>query len=251
MRPSNFPLKDTYDSQDGIAALNDLIHSAGEIPDAQQEMLQLVSAILAGYCAQACSEYFTADYVPPKDRRAPIISVNYSDYAYLILEQIVEPLAVDTADIDDSRIYAFSGRPLKAKYCPLLPHRSRDRSITDGAYLKLPGLSCTAMPQYWDTMMLVHCRFFPGSKLAELQRLTPWVSLVLYDAPSRKLLSAPIHITKYVLAASSGFWDREKLRFVVERYANRVSRKSRQKQWKKRIERSTPHGNRLGRKKSV
>lgn len=235
MQPSNFSAKDADNSRDGVKAMNDLIHSAEGVPEDQQTMLQLVSEILAGYCAQACSEYYKTDYIPPKARRAPIISVSYSDYAYPVLEQIVSSLAVDTTVVNADYIYARSGKPLEAKYRSLLPQRNKDRSITDSAYLKLPGLPHAVILQYRDTTMLVHCRFFPGTEIAELQRLNPWVSLVLYDTPSKKLLTSPVRINGFVLAASSGSWDSEKLRFVVERYAGYLSRKSGKKRWEKRI----------------
>jgi len=235
MCPSNFSPRDAYDSKEGVAAMNDLIHSSDSIRNSAQMMLQLLSAILAGYSTQACSGYFTTERVPPKARRAPIISVSYSDYAYLILEQIVSSLAVDTTAVNSDYMYIFAGKPLEAKYMPLLPCRAKDRSITDSAYVKLPGLPHTVMPQYRDTTMLVHCRFFLGSEIAELQRLNPWVSLVLYDAPSMKFLSSPVRIDGRVLAASSGSWDRKKLQFVVDRYASYISRKAKKKRWGKDV----------------
>ena len=141
--------------------------------------------------------------------------MSYSDYAYPVLEQIVLALAVDTTVVNDDYIYARSGKPLEAKYRPLLPQRNKDRSITDSAYLKLPGLPHAVIPQYRDTTMLVHCRFFPGTEIAELQRLNPWVSLVLYDAPYKKLLTSPVRINGSVLehhpvhgtAKNCGLWS--------------------------------------------
>lgn len=159
----------------------------------------LVSAILAGYCTQACAEYCTVDHVSPKARHAPVISARYFDHAYPVLEKIVDSLAINTSVLY-LEAYAFSSEPLESKYAPILPKRTKEYSVTDSAYLKLPGLPHQIMPQYQDTTFLIHGRFFPSSEAAKLQRLNPWVSLVLYDVPAGKFLSSPVHVDGAVLA---------------------------------------------------
>lgn len=91
------------------------------------------------------------------------------------------------------------------------------------------------MPQYRDTTLLIHCRFFPGSEIAELQRKNIWSGLVLYDAPARKLLSTPVRISGNILSLSDCLWDIKALNYIVQRYVSYLARKSGKRKWGDRI----------------
>lgn len=170
--------------------MKSLIFSCRNEFSAKQTLL-LVSAILAGYCTRACAEYYTVDHVSPKARHAPVISVRYFDHAYPVLEKIVEALAINTSVLYPEA-YAFSSELLESKYSPILPKRTEEHSVTDSAYLKLPGLPHQIMPQYRDTTLLIHGRFFPSSEAAKLQRLNQLHWRRYKDFYLEQLLSLPL-----------------------------------------------------------
>lgn len=235
VRPSNFPRADAEKSAAGIKAIKQLLDSSGSMPESYREYLYLVSAILAGYCARVCSNYYKVERIQDKYKYAPVLSVSYADYAYYVLEQIENSFTVNTS-VANSEEYMFTPTPIWSKYRPFLPHKQTDRSVTDCIYLKLPGRDYRLMPQFRDTTLLIHCRFFPGSEIAELQRKNIWTGLVLYDAPAKKLLSTPVRISGSILALSNCLWDTKALNYIVQRYVSYLARKSDKKKWSKRIE---------------
>lgn len=160
VRPSNFPRADYKKSEAGLAAMKALLCSCGADLNAKKTLLEFVSAILAGYCASSCYEFYRAECITSKDMRVPVIAVKRADYAYFALEKIVRSLAVNTT-IFGLQEYQFSEKPLKTAYRSVLPHKAADRSIRDRAYLKLPKLRHQLFAQYRDTTLMVHCRFFP------------------------------------------------------------------------------------------
>lgn len=77
----------------------EIISSCGSDYVARRTPLNLISAVLAGYCAKVCQEYYK-DHVQETERRAPIIAVRYADGAYWGLEQVMRSLAVNTSFFD-------------------------------------------------------------------------------------------------------------------------------------------------------
>lgn len=226
-----FPGPDAAQSAAGISAMKQLLDSGGTT---YKVFLDLVSAVLAGYCARVCCNYYKVERIQDKYKHAPVVSVSHADYAYYVLEKIADSLAVDTSSIH-GEAYMFKSKPLRSKYQRILPKRQSDRSLTDCIYLKLAKSRFRVMPQYRDTTVLVHCRFFSGSEIAELQRRNIWTSWILYAVPEKKLLSTPVRINGKVLASSNCLWDTKDLNYVVQRYVSYLARKSQPKKWAKRI----------------
>lgn len=224
----NKPKRDAYKGIDGVCSLIALLESCGADLSAKRALLQLVSAILAGYCARVCCGSYQ-DYIPLKDLRAPIMTVEYADYAFHVLERIVHALSVDTTT---------SGK-LKIKYSPILPEKIKFRKITDCAYLKLPGSSERLIPQFRDTVVLVDRRFFSSAELKDLQRKNLWVTLILYDCTAKQSYWPSIRIKGSTLEKSD-FPQCKKyeklLNYVVTRYVYYLVRHSKnKKKWNKKI----------------
>lgn len=99
--------------------------------------------------------------------------------------------------------------------------------------MRFPKEHRRLLPQYRDTTLLIHCRFFPAAEINELQRRNRWVSLVLFDASAKKLLASPVKVDGAVFAKSDGRWDHKKLNFAVKRYTEYLRRKFEKKCWKK------------------
>ena len=234
VQASDFLRADRKKSEAGLAAMKALLCSCGTDLNAKKTLLELVSAILAGYCASSCYEFYRAERIPSKDMRVPVIAVKRADYAYFALEKIVRSLAVNTA-VFGVEEYMFDETPLKAAYKPVLPHKTADRSIRDSAYLKRSKLRHQLFAQYRDTTLMVHCRFFPPSEIVEFQRKNPWVSLVLFGPSGKVILTSPIRINGAVLAKSDCSWDNKKLNYAVSRYVCYLSKKCKNKGWKKYI----------------
>lgn len=232
VRPSNFPESDANRSADGISAMKQLLDSGGTM--CRNAFLNLISAILSGYCARVCCDYYKLERIKDEYKYAPVISVSHADGAYYVLEKIVGSFAVKTS-VFNPEDYMYSSKPLCSKYHASLPLKQSDRSITDCIYLTLAKKHFRIKPQLRDTTVLVHCRFFPGSEIAELQRRNIWASLVLYDAPKAKLLSTPVHIDGKSLALSNCLWDIEDLNYIIQRYVSYLARKFGKGKWGQRI----------------
>lgn len=230
---SNFPESDANRSADGIDAMKQLLDSGGTM-QCRNAFLNLVSAILSGYCARVCSDYYKVERIQDKYKYAPVVSVSHADCAYYVLERIADSFAVNTSAVNPGK-YKYLLKLLWSKYHVSLPLKQSDRSITDCIYLKLAKKRFRIKPQLRDTTILVHCRFFPGSEIADLQRRNIWTSLVLYDAPKAKLLPTPVHIDGKFLALSNCLWDIEDLNFIIQRYVSYLARKSGSGKWGRRI----------------
>lgn len=220
------PKRDTSKGDDGVKALVALIESCGVDVNAKREMLRLVSAILAGYCARVCYGSYQG-YVSPTQLRAPVVNIKYHDYTFLVLDRIVSALSFNTIGF---------GR-LEIEYAPVLPVKVKDRKITDSAYLELSGNSERQIPQYRDTVLLVNGRFYMGAELTELQRRNLWVSLILFACTAKKkALCTPIQIKGDILAKCDCSWKDKPLKFVVARYVNYLARYAKpKKKWDKKV----------------
>lgn len=236
VQPGDFPRADRAASQAGLAAMKALLDSCGADLNAKKNLLNLVSAILAGYCTRSCCEFYRAEHIRPVDMRVPVIRVARFDYAYFVLEKIVRSMAVDTA-VFGLEEYRFSEEPIKVVYRPVLPHKTSDRHIQDCAYLKLPGLKQRLFAQYRDTTLMIHCGFFSSSEILEFQRKNPWISLVLYGATNKMIPSTPIGIDGSILSRSNCRWENTKLRYMIERFVYYLAKKHRNRHWGARIER--------------
>lgn len=73
--------------KNGIEAMLALLNSCGTTPDAKREMLCLVAAVLAGYCARVSTRSYMR-FLSQLQRRAPIIVVKQAPFAGEVLEYI-------------------------------------------------------------------------------------------------------------------------------------------------------------------
>ena len=86
----------------GMEAMCALLDSCGATPDAKREMLCLVAAVLAGYCARVSSRSYMR-FLSQLQRRAPIIVVKQAPFAGEVLEYVIRSLALNTTETTNSR----------------------------------------------------------------------------------------------------------------------------------------------------
>lgn len=82
VRPGDFPRSDRETTQNGLAAMKALLYSCGAGTDAKKALLNLVSAILAGYCTRSCCKFYRAEHIRPINMRSPVIRAPRFDYTY-------------------------------------------------------------------------------------------------------------------------------------------------------------------------
>ncbi|WP_191378768.1 hypothetical protein [uncultured Flavonifractor sp.] len=217
--------------KNGVHAMLCLLNSCGATPDAKREMLRLVASVLAGYCARVSSEHYM-NYLSQLHRRAPIITVKQAPYAGEVLEYVIRSLALDTTETELLRLNS-AGRTIKCRYAPVLPKKADDEKITDRAFSKLEGSKKRMLPQYRDTTLMVYGWFLRGGEGRQLQLMNRWVSMVIYGASRKQVVTTPVEIEGKDLAKSDCRWSKADIRLSVIRFAHYVFRKSNQeKRWR-------------------
>ena len=224
-----------YDDANGFEAMNQLLNSCGSTPDDKREMLRLVASILAGYCVrQVAGSYMR--YLPPLQRRVPLVAVRQAPFADVILWKMMQSLALNATESSaDYFRYITSGKTVKCKYTRVLPPDANAEATTDSAYSRFQGTKERMLPQYRDTAIMVYDWILRGKACRRIQLMNRWVCLVIYGAPRKKFLATPVEIDGYQLAKSNGMWDEKAVRISVLRYANYIRQGSRRKKWDKNI----------------
>lgn len=228
--------RNKHDKVNGFEAFNILINSCGTTPDAKREILRLAASVLAGYCVRQVADSYMR-YLPPHQRRVPMVAVRKAPFADVILWKIMQSLALNTTESDtDCLRYIVSGKTVKCKYTRVLPPNANEEAITDSAYLRLQGSKERMLPQYRDTAIMIYDWFLHGKICRRIQLMNRWVCLVIYGASRKKFLATPVEIDGYQLAKSNGIWDEEAVRLSVIRYAGYICQRSASRKWRKMVQ---------------
>ena len=215
--------------KNGIEAMLALLNSCGTTPDAKREMLCLVAAVLAGYCARVSTRSYMR-FLSQLQRRAPIIVVKQAPFAGEVLEYVIRSLALNTTETTNSRCFTYDEKEMKCKYTPVLPQKTSDEKITDRAFLKFKGCNKRMLPQYRDTTLMVYGWFLRGRDGKRLQMMNRWISMVIYGATRKQVVSTPVEIDGKDLAKSDCRWNKDDVKLSVIRYARYVIKESSQEE---------------------
>lgn len=194
-----------------------MLEACGQDLEARTQMIQLFSALMAGYYFSFLirKELFPAD--EPVMVCAPVLTCKLKDGVNDLLRDVVESLCVDTSDSK----YGYGKLAYTQPCC--LPTSPTDKKILDCAHIEL-GRSANnkSFPsfypaQYRDTGVFLNTQFFSGADLLRFQKRNHGAALVLYGAKDQSLLTDPIRLDSMVLSQYiyQDNWDKQSVRRLV------------------------------------
>ena len=134
-------------AKQGLAEFQKLLDCCGERAEERRTVMELVSGILAGYCARLIHQNDEDAHFTLLSQRAPVIEVSGDDRTFDVLPQIVCALAVDTSASDHK---------LQLENPRILPPQIAVFSTDQCAYLTFREKPHRFATQYRDTAVLVH-----------------------------------------------------------------------------------------------
>lgn len=203
-----------------------MLEACGQDLEARTQMIQLFSALLAGYYFAFLSirKVFPVD--EPAISCAPILTCKLKDGVNDLLRDVTESLCICTSDSDSKYSY---GKLIYTQPC-CLPTSTADKKILDCAYIELGRSSNKAFPafypaQYRETGVFLDTRFFPGTDLLHFQKRNHWAALVLYGAKDQSLLTDPIRLDSTVLSqyVYQDGWDKSSVRALILHFVDWLS----------------------------
>lgn len=217
-----------------VAAKPHLLHmleACGQDLEARAQMVQLFSALLAGYYfASLCFKGIFA-VEEPAINHAPILTCKLKDGVNDLLRDIAESLCISTSDSNSKYSY---GEFIYTQPC-CIPTSTADKKIVDCAYIELGRSSNKAFPasypaQYRETGVFVDTRFFPGTDLLRFQRRNRWAALILYGAKDQSLITDPIRLDSTILSqyAYQDNWNKSSVRTLILHFVNWLARRFKQ-----------------------
>lgn len=195
-----------------------MLEACGQDLEARTQMIQLFSALLAGYYYAFLSIQNAFPVDEPTISCAPILTCKLKDGVNDLLRDVTESLCICTSDSNAKYSY---GKLIYTQPC-CLPTSTADKKILDCAYIELGCSPNKVFPasypaQYRETGVFLDTRFFPGTDLLRFQKRNHWAALVLYGAKDQSLVTDPIRLDSMILSqyAYQDGWDKTSVRALI------------------------------------
>lgn len=196
-------------AKQGLAEFQKLLDCCGERAEERRTVMELVSGILAGYCARLIHQNDEDAHFTLLSQRAPVIEVSGDDRTFDVLSQIVCALAVDTSASDHK---------LQLENPWILPPQIAAFSTDQCAYLTFREKPHRFATQYRDTAVLVHGFFFKKADLVSFARRNRWASLILFQCGGSEWGVSALSPSGKVLREAELSWNTEVIHELIRDY---------------------------------
>lgn len=193
----------------GFKEFQKLLDCCGKEPEERRTVMELVSGILAGYCARIICQNDEDSHFTLLSQRAPIIQVSGNDQTFDVLAQIVCALAVDTSASDHK---------LQLENPRVLPPQIAAFSTDQCAYLTFREKPHRYATQYRDTAVLIHGFFFKKSDVIAFARRNCWASLVLFRCKEKEWGISTLSPSGKVLRKAELSWNARAIQGLIRDY---------------------------------
>ena len=179
-----------------------------------EQVMNLISGILAGYCSRLILKNDKKIQVFTWSHRAPILTVSGPFDTFEFIREVIDAVVVRTYDSDCE--------DFQIKQPKVLPSKGKPTDqIKACAYIRFKKKDVHYQAQYRDTAVLIHESFFKPQDIKKFILKNPWASIVRFQPRLNNSEFKAIELKKWVIDETFDMgWDRKKVREFFTQYTH-------------------------------